>query len=168
MFHWSFQVSPMFHVIGLWIISNSLRWSQHKWQHAKCQRESSYALPVFTLGLPQILVDIPLSKSVRAKTGPVSFVPRDDVCCVPLCPWDCPSETPTDWMIDWLIDCGVALSAGHHEMPPVAQSSFLERFPESMTRPPHNIIPPTTDKTHEEVSLVSILNLCVCVCRESK
>ncbi|XP_031425227.1 serine/threonine-protein kinase/endoribonuclease IRE1 isoform X2 [Clupea harengus] len=44
------------------------------------------------------------------------------------------------------------LIIGHHEMPPDAHSSLLERFPESMPRPPHNVIPPTSDKTHEEVN----------------
>ncbi|XP_041941366.1 serine/threonine-protein kinase/endoribonuclease IRE1-like [Alosa sapidissima] len=42
------------------------------------------------------------------------------------------------------------LIIGHHEMPPDAHSSLLERFPENVPRPSHNVIPPTTDKTHEE------------------
>ncbi|XP_062388116.1 serine/threonine-protein kinase/endoribonuclease IRE1-like isoform X2 [Sardina pilchardus] len=42
------------------------------------------------------------------------------------------------------------LIIGHHEMPPDAHSSLLESFPENVPRPPHNVIPPTTEKTHEE------------------
>ncbi|KAL2101092.1 hypothetical protein ACEWY4_002853 [Coilia grayii] len=42
------------------------------------------------------------------------------------------------------------LIIGHHEMPPEAHSSLLKGFPKSVPRPPHNVIPPTTDKTREE------------------
>uniref|UniRef100_A0A8C9VF40 Serine/threonine-protein kinase/endoribonuclease IRE1 n=1 Tax=Scleropages formosus TaxID=113540 RepID=A0A8C9VF40_SCLFO len=49
------------------------------------------------------------------------------------------------------------LLIGHHEIPPNAQKNILERFPESFARQPGSVIPPTTEKTIEEVISLSFL-----------
>lgn len=43
--------------------------------------------------------------------------------------------------------------SGHHETPPEAHTKILERFPDSFPRNQGNVIPPTTDKKVEEVSV---------------
>uniref|UniRef100_A0A4W4DU46 Serine/threonine-protein kinase/endoribonuclease IRE1 n=1 Tax=Electrophorus electricus TaxID=8005 RepID=A0A4W4DU46_ELEEL len=47
------------------------------------------------------------------------------------------------------------LLIGHHETPPQAHKKILEKFPESIPRQQSNVIPPTTEKTIEEVSTVN-------------
>ncbi|XP_030646250.1 serine/threonine-protein kinase/endoribonuclease IRE1 [Chanos chanos] len=47
------------------------------------------------------------------------------------------------------------LLIGHHETPPEAHNKILERFPESLPRQQPNVIPPTTEKTIEEVRRVN-------------
>lgn len=46
----------------------------------------------------------------------------------------------------------LSCSSGHHETPPEAQNKNLE-FPNSFSRSQGNVIPPTTDKKVEEVSV---------------
>uniref|UniRef100_A0A667Z9U8 Serine/threonine-protein kinase/endoribonuclease IRE1 n=1 Tax=Myripristis murdjan TaxID=586833 RepID=A0A667Z9U8_9TELE len=46
---------------------------------------------------------------------------------------------------------------GHHETPPEAHTKILEKFPDSLPRNPGNVIPPTTDKTIEEVCVIHVL-----------
>uniref|UniRef100_A0A8C7PWY0 non-specific serine/threonine protein kinase n=1 Tax=Oncorhynchus mykiss TaxID=8022 RepID=A0A8C7PWY0_ONCMY len=43
------------------------------------------------------------------------------------------------------------LLIGHHETPPDAHNKILEKFPDSIPRQQVNVIPPTTEKTLEEV-----------------
>jgi hypothetical protein len=57
-------------------------------------------------------------------------------------------------MMLMLVGC-VSLT-GHHETPPDAHNKILEKFPDSIPRQQSNVIPPTTEKTLEEVC-VSVL-----------
>uniref|UniRef100_A0A4W4DST6 Serine/threonine-protein kinase/endoribonuclease IRE1 n=1 Tax=Electrophorus electricus TaxID=8005 RepID=A0A4W4DST6_ELEEL len=51
-----------------------------------------------------------------------------------------------------LVKALVVSLPGHHETPPQAHKKILEKFPESIPRQQSNVIPPTTEKTIEEVS----------------
>nr|XP_015212025.1 PREDICTED: serine/threonine-protein kinase/endoribonuclease IRE1 isoform X2 [Lepisosteus oculatus] len=42
------------------------------------------------------------------------------------------------------------LLIGHHETPPAAHTTILEKFPDSLPRHPGNVIPPGTEKNFEE------------------
>uniref|UniRef100_A0AAY5K2I5 non-specific serine/threonine protein kinase n=1 Tax=Esox lucius TaxID=8010 RepID=A0AAY5K2I5_ESOLU len=46
------------------------------------------------------------------------------------------------------------LLIGHHETPPDAHNKILEKFPDSIPRQQGNVIPPTTEKTLEEVTVL--------------
>ncbi|XP_066560366.1 serine/threonine-protein kinase/endoribonuclease IRE1 [Amia ocellicauda] len=48
------------------------------------------------------------------------------------------------------------LLIGHHETPPAAHTTILERFPDSIPRHHGNIIPPGTEKTIDEVMDVEV------------
>uniref|UniRef100_A0AAZ3P504 non-specific serine/threonine protein kinase n=1 Tax=Oncorhynchus tshawytscha TaxID=74940 RepID=A0AAZ3P504_ONCTS len=59
-------------------------------------------------------------------------------------------------IIMMLMLVGCVSLPGHHETPPDAHNKILEKFPDSIPRQQGNVIPPTTEKTLEEVC-VSVL-----------